>query len=387
MNQPVPSRYHALDSLRATMMFLGIVLHAMVAYKTNVPWLVRPLETTWSFDPAIFFIHAFRMPVFYATAGFLTALLLERYGWRRAIVNRLWRIAVPFLLGCLLLVPLMFFLGLTSRMGAERAWQFVFSPRFPPIAHPIHLWFLEYLLLLYVVAAVLVVAALLLPEKARTLGLAAFRYVLRSLWAPLPLAILTYFTLLPMKWSGLQDPPSFAPAPHILLAYAVPFFFGWLLYHARDLLDVLSRRAWLYGSLGTALGVLYVVLLFTVSRPIWGLYPIRATLALAMWCLIFAITGLFLRHCSGHSPLGRYLCDSSYFIYLAHLPVMLALQLVLYHAPLPAVALAPIMLVATSVVLLPVYAFAVRPTFIGALLNGRRYPTAIRPAVVAASAS
>ena len=32
VSQPVPSRYHALDSLRASMMFLRIVLHAMVAY-------------------------------------------------------------------------------------------------------------------------------------------------------------------------------------------------------------------------------------------------------------------------------------------------------------------------------------------------------------------
>lgn len=386
MSQPVPSRYHALDSLRATMMFLGIVLHAMVAYMRGSPWLIRPLEQTTFFQPAVFFIHAFRMPVFYAVAGFLTALLLERYGWRRAIMNRFWRIAVPFALGCVLLVPLMFFLSAASKVGAERAWQYIVSGRFLAHAHPIHLWFLEYLLLLYVLAAVLVVGIAVLPEKARRMGLAAFRYGLQAVWAPLPLAVLTYVTLLPMKWPGLDDPPSFAPTPHILVAYAVPFFFGWLLYHARDLLDVLNRRAWFYGVLGAALGVAYVVLIFTISRPVMsGIYPVRAVLALAMWCLIFGITGLFLRYGSGHSPLWRYLCDSSYFIYLAHLPVMLALQLMLFYAPLPAVALAPIVLVVTTIVLLPVYAYAVRPTFVGALLNGRRYPPTIWPAAVAAA--
>lgn len=387
LSSPVPSRYHALDSLRATMMFLGIVLHAMVAYKRGSPWLIHPIETTRFFDPAIFFIHAFRMPVFYATAGFLTALLLERYGWRRAIVNRLWRIGVPFLLGCVLLVPLMFFIGLSSRMGAERAWNFIFSWRFPPIAHPIHLWFLEYLLLLYAVAAVLVVLTSLLPAKIRNAGLAAFRYGLQAVWAPLPFALLTYFILLHMKWAGLEDPPSFAPVPHILLAYVVPFFFGWLLYQARDLLDVLSRRAWLYALPGLALCVAYAALFVSNKFSATNYYVLRGVLALAMWCLIFGIIGLFLRYGSSESPLWRYLCDSSYFIYLAHLPVMLALQLMLFYAPLPAVALAPIILAVTTIVSLPVYTFAVRPSFIGALLNGRRYPRSIWPAPTVAAAS
>ena len=385
MSQPVPSRYHALDSLRATMMFLGIVLHAMAAYSPSSPWLIRPLQTTKFFDPAILFIHAFRMPVFYAMAGLLTALLLERYGWRRAIVNRFRRIAVPFVIGCLLLVPLMFFLAAAARTGTvEGGWLYIMSGRFLSRAHPIHLWFLEYLLLLYAVAAVLVVLTSLVPEKVRSAGLALFRRVLQAIWAPLPMAMLTFLTLLPMRWAGLQDPPSFAPAPHILLAYAVPFFFGWLLYHTRDLLEVLNRRAWLYGLPGLALCVTYVVLIYSIPHGDSGFYILRAVLALAMWCLIFGITGLFLRYFSGHSPLWRYLCDSSYFIYIAHLPVILLLQLVTFNVPLPAVIMAPIVLIVTTVALLPIYAYAVRPTFLGALLNGRRYPAAIRPTAVPA---
>ena len=385
MSQPVPSRYHALDSLRATMMFLGIVLHAMAAYSPSSPWLIRPLQTTKFFDPAILFIHAFRMPVFYAMAGLLTALLLERYGWRRAIVNRFRRIAVPFVIGCLLLVPLMFFLAAAARTGTvEGGWLYIMSGRFLSRAHPIHLWFLEYLLLLYAVAAVLVVLTSLVPEKVRSAGLALFRRVLQAVWAPLPMAMLTFLTLLPMRWAGLQDPPSFAPAPHILLAYAVPFFFGWLLYHTRDLLEVLNRRAWLYGLPGLALCVTYVVLIYSIPHGDSGFYILRAVLALAMWCLIFGITGLFLRYFSGHSPLWRYLCDSSYFIYIAHLPVILLLQLVTFNVPLPAVIMAPIVLIVTTVALLPIYAYAVRPTFLGALLNGRRYPAAIRPTAVPA---
>jgi hypothetical protein len=47
-------------------------------------------------DYTIIWIHIFRMPVFYAMTGFFAALLLQRYGLRRAGLNRFWRIAVPF---------------------------------------------------------------------------------------------------------------------------------------------------------------------------------------------------------------------------------------------------------------------------------------------------
>jgi hypothetical protein len=36
-------------------------------------------------------------------------------------------------------------------------------------------------------------------------------------------------------------------------------------------------------------------------------------------------------------------------------------------------------LVGTIAVLMPVYRYAVRPTFIGAVLNGRRYPSTLGP--------
>jgi len=66
------------------------------------------------------------------------------------------------------------------------------------------------------------------------------------------------------------------------------------------------------------------------------------------------------------------------------LPVIVAFQLVLKDVPLPPLAKIPLVLVATIAVLMPLYRYGVRPTFVGALLNGRRYPGAFTPAVAAA---
>jgi glucans biosynthesis protein C len=104
----------------------------------------------------------------------------------------------------------------------------------------------------------------------------------------------------------------------------------------------------------------------------------------ALWLLIFAVTGLFLRYLGGHSALGRYLCDSSYFLYLAHMPALIAFQLLLRDVPLPPLAKMPLALVGTIAVLLPLYRYGVRPTFVGAVLNGRRYPGALAATAAAA---
>ncbi len=379
------SRYHALDALRAAMMFLGIYLHAVVAYSPNGGWPFKPPQLTTTLDLSMIVIHVFRMPVFYVMAGFFAALLLQRYGSRRAIANRFWRIAVPFVIGWIVIYPLAMFLAAFGRRGLDPAIDFIVSGRFLDHAHPMHLWFLEYLIVFYVLAAIVVVALpRVVPSGMRAVLLGLFRSAVRSVWAPLPLGVLSFLALLSMPHAWLDDPPGFVPAVRLVVAYGIPFGFGWLLFANADLLDVLRRRGWLYMAVAVLACIAYLVLLFSFADRGTAFYALRAAHALAMWCLILGITGLFLRYLSGHSALRRYLCDSSYFLYIAHLPVILLFQLILLEVPLPPIAKIVLVLAATIAVLLPVYRCAVRPTFIGAVLNGRKYPGALAPAIVAA---
>ena len=378
------SRYHALDALRAAMMFLGIYLHAAVAYSPIGGWVWKQPPLTSTLDYSIILIHVFRMPVFYVMAGFFAALLLERYGPRRAIANRFWRIAVPFVVGWIVIYPLAMFLGALGRRGLDDALGFISSGRFLDYAHPLHLWFLEYLIVLYGLAAIVVVTLpRVVPTDLRTKLRGLFRSVVQSVWGPLPLGVLSFLALLPMTHAGLDDPPGFVPAARLVVAYAIPFGFGWLLFANADLLDILRRRGWLYTAIAAPLCILYLGLLFSFADRGVAFYAMRAVLALAMWCLILGITGLFLRYLSGHSSLGRYLCDSSYFLYIAHLPVIMLFQLILLGVLLPPLAKIVLALAGTIAVLLPLYHYAVRPTFIGAVLNGRKYPSAFAPAAAA----
>ena len=380
-----PSRYHALDALRAAMMFLGIYLHAVVAYSPTGGWPYKPAQLTTALDASVGLIHVFRMSIFYVMAGFFTALLLQRYGLRRAADNRFWRIVVPFVVGWIILFPLVVLLAGIGRRGLAPTLDFILSGRFLDYAHPLHLWFLEYLIVLYLLALVAVAAVRrLLPATVRARLLRLFRAAVQSLWAPLIFAVPSFLAMLLMKYPWLEDPPSFVPAPRIVIAYAIPFAFGWLLYLYADLLETLSRRAWLYAAGAAVASVAYLAgFRLPVDREV-AFYLMRILHSVALWLLIFAVTGLFLRYLGRHSALGRYLCDSSYFLYLAHMPVIIAFQLLLRDVPLPPLAKVPLVLAATIAVLLPLYRYGVRPTFVGAVLNGRKYPGAFTPTVAAA---
>src|SRR5262249_32800120 len=134
-------RFHALDALRAAMMFLGIYLHAVVAYSPNGGWPWRQPVLTRTLDWSISVIHVFRMPIFYAMAGFFAALLLARYGYRRAAWNRFMRIVVPFVVGWMIVWPVVIFLAGLGYVGLDRTLAGFASGHVLNYLGPMHLWF------------------------------------------------------------------------------------------------------------------------------------------------------------------------------------------------------------------------------------------------------
>ena len=101
----------------------------------------------------------------------------------------------------------------------------------------------------------------------------------------------------------------------------------------------------------------------------------------AVWGWVLGLTGAALRFLSNYSATRRYIADASYWIYLAHLPVVAAFQVWVGHWPLHWSVKYPFILVASFAILFVSYHYLVRPTFIGQLLNGRKYPRKpLRPA-------
>ena len=91
------------------------------------------------------------------------------------------------------------------------------------------------------------------------------------------------------------------------------------------------------------------------------------------WLVIIAMIGLFRRFLNGGHPKWRYLSDSSYWLYLAHLPLIIALQIFLSDLDFPAIPKFLFICFAVTSFLLLIYRYFVRYTWIGAILNGRKH--------------
>jgi peptidoglycan/LPS O-acetylase OafA/YrhL len=361
------ARYHALDALRATMMLLGIYLHVVVGYTGDGRWPYIDPHPAHGINITLGVIHSFRMPTFYVMAGFFGALLWDRRGFAAFASNRAKRVLLPFAVFWSLMFPLIAIGQVRLERGADKVVPFFTSGEVFKHLHPMHLWFLEYLLLLYLIAAGVVPIWRCLPESSRQAARLAYRWGVQRWYAPLLCAVFYWPALFAMH-GNLKDCDGFVPEPAILLAYVVPFGFGWALYHNRDLLPRFQRCPWLYVALTVPAWFLWAA--SANAHPV-----LRAAGNVSLcWFWTFAWIGLYLKFLSRPRPLVRYLSDSSYWLYIMHLPVVVGLQFALLPVPLPAMAKIPIVLALAVGILIASYDVMVRPTWVGVLLNGRRYP-------------
>ena len=90
------------------------------------------------------------------------------------------------------------------------------------------------------------------------------------------------------------------------------------------------------------------------------------------WTMTLGLIGLFAKLFRRERAWVRYLSDASYWIYLAHMPLVFLLQGAVARWELPAWQKLGVMVTACLAALLVTYALLVRPTPIGWMLNGRR---------------
>jgi glucan biosynthesis protein C len=367
------------------MMLLGLVLHSAASF-TATPlehsWPYQDRSTSALFDLVVFFIHLFRMPVFFVVAGFFAAMLYYRDGAGRFAMNRVRRVLLPLILFWVPIFPLVKsgFIFANAQAAGAMDWTQVLSPaemfRDPTLAH---LWFLWDLMLFYAAALLVAPLAERAPAAWRSRAQAWFGRTITSAAGVLWLALITSATLLPMDIPGLDTSLSLLPPVRVLIAYGVFFGFGWLLFLRRDVIEPFGAKWKAPMLLGGVVSVGYLII--TVAKPIAD--PVVAHLAgitlagFSMWLLIFGIVGAFVSTTERPSRVGRYLSDAAYWMYIVHLPIAIWMPGLLATSTLPAVAKFAITLLTVTVVTLVSYHFFVRATAIGALLNGRRYPRSL----------
>ena len=345
-------------------MSLGIVLHACLFQVPLVVWPVQgemaltvpPAQNPYVYAVAL--IHGFRMPLFFLLSGFFSAMLLHRRGIKGLLVHRWKRIGLPLLVFSLTIVPITNKMFVPNEFNSLLGWLILVL--FGGFAH---LWFLWNLLLIalgYLLAVALGVR---------------FRHGLW--WLLLPLALVPQWLMTGQEF-GADDPSTgIVPNFNLLFFYAVFFLCGVLFYERG--LEI--RRRWL-AAMPAALVVFPVALLFNDTSPAdmgmnrWLHQLMSSILQLTFcWLMCVGLMGLFRWIFHRERPWIRYLADASYWLYVAHLPLIILGQFLVVDR-IANVHLQMLLLCAgVTAILLVAYATCIRYTIVGTMLNGPRTRT------------
>ena len=390
-------RLHALDAVRAFALLLGVVFHAGFSFLPGlIPgiWAMTDNSPSTAIGVLLFTSHMFRMTLFFFVAGFFGHMLFHRQGARGFWVNRAKRILVPLVAGWLVLFPVIavvWIWGVTKTFGGTLPAPPANLPAPPAAAFPLtHLWFLYLLLLLYVAVVLTrtIVAAIDRRGSLRCVIDAMVRGSVTTgaavLILPVPLVAALVFRAEWFGWFGVPT-PDMSLIPHFasLVGYGTAVAFGWLVHRQIELLGAWSRQwpALLAGAVVATvvcLSLIGVAPAFVPFAPGLRKLAYAAAYGVAIWCWSFAIVGAAMRFMSHPNATVRYVSDASYWIYLVHLPVVAAVQVMVGRLPWHWSVKFPLVFVSSMVVLLVSYRYLVRSTFIGQVLNGRRYPRTSR---------
>ncbi|MCA9272077.1 MAG: acyltransferase family protein [Phycisphaerales bacterium] len=252
-----------------------------------------------------------------------------------------------------------------------------------------HLWFLWFLCWLNAAFAIFILITRALPTIKLPKTLVA---------SPLALVWLVPVTMvfqLQMHAGGTT--PGFGPDTsaglmpmwHVLGYYAVFFAFGAIVYTARGPSARLGRF-W-YVALPVAFVLLPVGMTLAYdterARSLIADESVRhwcsaGVQVLYAWLMTFGLMGLCEALLGKGRQWVRFVSDSSYWLYLVHLPLIILGQGLLLRVEMPALVEFGVLTAVTFAVLLVSYRYCVRYTPIGTMLNGRR----VREGAIAAAA-
>ena len=377
------TRIHYLDNLRALAMLLGVYLHGALAYAepSRSVWIATNPLGSVAIDVSIWWIHLFRMSLFFLLSGYFAKLMIQRRGLKPFLWNRGIRIALPFVLFWPLMMVAMtivFVFAFSYVKEPQGMMQWIVAASQNPEAAKsstpyttMHLWFLYYLLMFSLIAAV-----------ASRLTWLNFDWLFERKW----LLAISPLALVPGVMAGglpIAAPESFIPTWWPFAYYGLFYWAGWQLSGREALLDRLQPWCWTLVLASFALFVPHYCLLPVLDITVIQRAAESVTLATnlldsvlpsylsAMLTLSALLVGQ--RYLARSSASLKFCADSSYWVYLIHLPILFFLQTLLIPIALSVAGKLVVVTLAGWLFCVATYVVFVRYTPIGWMLNGKRF--------------
>jgi glucan biosynthesis protein C len=396
-----------IDWLRVGATYLLFLFHVGKVFDPAPFYHVRNADLSFTMLVVCGFIGLWHMPLFFLLAGWSAASSLDVRGTRGFVAERMRRLAIPLIAGCVLLGPVIKYLELRSGLDLNHAalrvspaLQDGFKTIIPnglPTAKPFdepfltflptfftqldrftwaHLWFVAYLLTLTLVY--LPGFGLLLRRRDRVASVGSW-----VLYLPLvPLAVIQL--TMRGRWPGIYNLYN----DWANIAYYSVFLVAGFLLACHPTLERAVEREWkrslVVASLATA--VLFVAVLGVVQSPA----VLLVGSAIAGWCFVVALLGIGKRFFTSTSPTLAYLSESAFPVYVLHQAGIVVPGYFIVRLPLGVPAKFGLLLAVSVAVTLAAYQWLVRPFAVSRFLLGMRpnacplrRPVALSPSTVA----
>ncbi len=356
-------------------MVWGLAYHALFSF-TEIgaqDWLVQDSQHSFFVDNLLYLSHIVRMPLFFMLSGFFDTLYWQKYSPNAFIKQRLKRILAPFLLFSILFVPVWIALVVLAAHATSSPTTMIQTIVFKmqtgerslsglPVGH---LWFLYYLLmfsLIYAVGRLVIKSSFKINKISSVVLIAAIIIMQASALYLAPEARVA------------APPKGLIPDWHSFIYYLEFFFIGSVLYQKQRLINTeFNQVVALSGLLLLSCGAL------VLGSGWYGQSSLAK--ALSMLCYVCAALGWSLvlmqwahRFMTQLSAKWQYFSESSYWVYIIHVPIIALQQIQMQHWELALILKATTILSVSAILSLLSYHLLVRSTWIGLLLNGRKHP-------------
>jgi glucans biosynthesis protein C len=375
---------------------LILAFHSFSAYILSQPpgplpfdnppysWTAFPIidSKRWiGFDLFCAFVFLYLMQLMFFLSGlFVWPSLLHR-GWRVFLSRRVIRLGVPFVIGTYVLMPITFY-AVYRVTAVDPAWS-AFRAHWTalPIAATGPMWFLWFLLVLDIAAAVL-----LLRSRALVFNSFIKKIVadpIRSLFVLVFVSAVLYLPLAaiysPWHWIGfgpLEIQAAFAPQYALYFACGVVVGICGLEQGLLNVNGKLMQRwpYWVFASIGAfLLWIVPTALIVRGNTGALGGLQIAANLALVVFvgCACFAMLAVILRFGTNRWPIIDTISENAYGIYFFHYTFAVWLQYALLDGRFPAIAKGLLVFIGSLLLSLAASLLTYQTTSTAALLVNR----------------
>jgi uncharacterized protein (DUF2147 family) len=391
----LPLRRHDLDWLRVFAVFLLFVFHTAMVFNPAPFYHIRNSEVSIVMLILAGFISLWHMPLFFLLAGWSAHASLSARGTRGFLRERVFKLWVPLVMGCILLMPPIKYIELRSGLDANYAglrvspelqqsfvqvipaglptmppfdesfWQFL--PTFFTDLERLtwaHLWFIAYLLVFTVVYLPLF---RWLSARRRDLAYAP------GWWIYLPIAPLALVQVfLRPHWPGLQN----LYDDWANVGYYSTYLVAGFLLARYPALERAVHREW--GRALAIAGATTLVLLLGVLGVFQAPPVLLAGTAVAGWCFVLAALGAAHHFLASVTRGLSYLSESAFPVYWLHQSAIVLIGYGVIHLELGIAAKYAVLLAASVSAVLAVYHFVVRRFSVTRFCVGMKSPPAPR---------